>query len=336
MDGLTLNKHDQARQRWKNDQMLVNLAAQRFFLQLGFTDLLLGMIFNALKSEDLYDNALIIVTADHGLSFHAGQSFRPLDKVNFPDILSVPMFVKLPGQTNGQIRNEYVETIDIVATIADIVGIDIPWGSDGKSMIKSDFSDRVRKTVYTHGKSPITYEIKRLITSPWLDKQLKLFGSNTSLEDLVIKGKYDELIGENIDKFIVNNSSNLIFEVDQLSKFEKVDLDSGFVPLYISGRILNSEFNNDFPLNLAFVLNGRIKVVSRTTSVLSKDLEFRVVLPESAIRNGRNKLGIYIIEGNYNKNDLILVKPYELRDSGLSDKKLRRRLLEATDYGVNN
>ena len=52
----------------------------------------------------LYDRALVVVTADHGVSFRAGQKRRPLSDANLQDIAYVPLFVKLPHQKRGRIE----------------------------------------------------------------------------------------------------------------------------------------------------------------------------------------------------------------------------------------
>ena len=42
-----------------------------------------------------------------------------------------PLIVKAPGQTDARIDDSNMQTIDIVPTIADLVGVDIPWDVDG-------------------------------------------------------------------------------------------------------------------------------------------------------------------------------------------------------------
>ena len=39
--------------------------------------------------------------------------------------MSVPLFIKLPGQTEGRIDDRNVESVDILPTIADVLGISI-------------------------------------------------------------------------------------------------------------------------------------------------------------------------------------------------------------------
>ena len=76
---------------------------QRHLLQLEYTDRQLGRP-SAGSSAGAWDSALVVVVADHGVSFRAGEGRRPVTADNLADIVNVPMFVKLPGQRRGRGR----------------------------------------------------------------------------------------------------------------------------------------------------------------------------------------------------------------------------------------
>ena len=59
-------------------------------------------------------------------------------EANFQDILSVPLIIKAPYQKKGQVSDRYVETIDIVPTIADILEVRVPWPTDGMSAMGTE------------------------------------------------------------------------------------------------------------------------------------------------------------------------------------------------------
>jgi len=80
---------------WANDEWAVAQIYQRHLLQVRYVDRLVGDMVLHLKQEGLWDRALVVVTADHGVSFRAGSPFKEVDASNVADIMSVPLFIKL-------------------------------------------------------------------------------------------------------------------------------------------------------------------------------------------------------------------------------------------------
>ena len=111
---------------WVGDPELAIQAHQRHLLQVGYTDLALGRILDRLEETGLYDESLVIVAADHGVSFRPHGERRRIEEGNMEEIAFVPLFVKPPGQTQGRIDDRHARTIDIVPTIADILGVEVP------------------------------------------------------------------------------------------------------------------------------------------------------------------------------------------------------------------
>ena len=91
---------------WNPNQAAVDQYWQRHLLQLGYADRVLGRLLDRLHATGLYDQAVLVVTADHGVSFRAGQKRRPLSQANREDIAYVPLFVKAPGQRRGRVVAE--------------------------------------------------------------------------------------------------------------------------------------------------------------------------------------------------------------------------------------
>ena len=120
---------------WVRDNALVTLAFQRHLLQVGLADRLMGRLLQELMATGLYDRSLIVVVSDHGTSFRPGGRRRAATEMNFPDILSVSLLIKAPHQQEGRISNRHIEIIDIVPTISDILGVSVPWPTDGASAL---------------------------------------------------------------------------------------------------------------------------------------------------------------------------------------------------------
>ena len=106
-----------------HDEFLTRHNEQRYLLQLGFTDRLLGRLLRQLKREGIYDDTLIVATADHGIAFQSGvQTRRSVSQSNVEELTPVPMFVKRPRQRRGRISDAYARTLDVTPTIADVLG----------------------------------------------------------------------------------------------------------------------------------------------------------------------------------------------------------------------
>ena len=121
---------------WSNDDWLPEQAEQRFFLQLGYADHALGLVLDRLRATRLYDRALVVVTADHGVSFRPGNSAPEHHRRNLVDIAFMPLFIKLPKQKRGRIDDGFAQTIDILPTIAAALHTRLPWHADGKPLIR--------------------------------------------------------------------------------------------------------------------------------------------------------------------------------------------------------
>lgn len=131
---------------WGTDAEIVARNEHRYLKQLTFVDHFVGQLLDRLQEVGLLDECLLIVTADHGVSFRPGHSRRVPDKDNLSDLLSVPLFIKLPGQKSGNISDSNVESVDILPTIAEVMGMELTEPVDGISV--SLKTRRSRKTLY--------------------------------------------------------------------------------------------------------------------------------------------------------------------------------------------
>jgi hypothetical protein len=104
---------------------------QRHLLQVAYTDKLLGTVIDRLKRQGLWDTSLVVLTGDHGEGFTSGNQARVLGAGNAADLMWVPMFLKAPGQTKGRVDDRNWEHVDLVPTLADMVGLTVPWKVDG-------------------------------------------------------------------------------------------------------------------------------------------------------------------------------------------------------------
>ncbi|GBD45904.1 hypothetical protein HRbin41_00723 [bacterium HR41] len=111
--------------RWGSDRALVDQQKQRFLFQTGATDTVLARIVKRLKELGIWDRALVIVTADHGVAFRPRYGRREPFPRTFADIAGVPLFVKAPFQRRGLVSTAAASTIDIAPTVLHAAGLSI-------------------------------------------------------------------------------------------------------------------------------------------------------------------------------------------------------------------
>ena len=131
-----------SRQSYK-DQGQVDVLQQRHLLQVGFVDSEIQRLIAHLKKEGLWDKAMVVVTADHGVSFKKDQfDRRKANDTNVDELAPVPLFIKAPGQEKGKVNRENVETTDVLPTMLDILNIKSPEKTDGKSAYSAAVRNR--------------------------------------------------------------------------------------------------------------------------------------------------------------------------------------------------
>ena len=281
--------------RWDSDDWLIAQEFQRHLLQLGFADKLLGDAIGRLETVGLYERSLVIVVGDHGASFRAGEFRRRLSSNNLPDILPVPVIVKLPHQDRGVVSDRNVQVVDIIPTIAEVLDVALPWSVDGRSLFDTSIPDRTELTVFDR-------KAGRLIVAPvgvdmyqTLDRKLSIFGSGARAGGLYWIGEFSQLIGQESGNYPIDYAPDLRIWLDAGYSWQDVDLESEFVPARITGQVdTNTDAREN--LNLAVAINGTIQAVTRTF-VRGQDIWFSAIVPERSFRNGYNSVELFVVSG---------------------------------------
>lgn len=113
----------------------MTLTQQRMLLQLAYTDGLVGQLIDRMQAKGIWDEALVVVSADHGAGLTPGQKSRLLDTANVADLTYVPVFVKTPGQTQGTVDERNAMNTDLLPTIADVLDVELDFKVDGVSLL---------------------------------------------------------------------------------------------------------------------------------------------------------------------------------------------------------
>ena len=277
-------------EEWADDEWVTLQAEQRFFLQLQYTDKLLGDVLDRLREVGLYDDSLVVVTADHGVSFRAGDERRDATDSNAPDILSVPLFVKEPGQRAGKADDAPARTVDVLPTIAQGVGAEIPWKVDGVSLFQDPVPDRPLEVENLRGGGvELTAEEFAEARDEALKDRIGLLGDGTA--SLYEIGPSPELHGRPVEPLLGEDADGEATIVDG-ETIRDYDPASDVTPARIAGDV--SGLDPGEPMAIA--LNGR---VAATTYAYEGDLrtEFAAMVPPSLLVPGDNEVAVLAIDG---------------------------------------
>jgi arylsulfatase A-like enzyme len=91
----------------------------------------IGRVIDWLKAEGQYDDTILVVTADHGEMLGDHHAWG---KGTFYDAAyHTPLIIRAPGCKAGRVEQP-TESVDITPTILTLLGLEVPYLMDGKSL----------------------------------------------------------------------------------------------------------------------------------------------------------------------------------------------------------
>lgn len=267
---------------------------QRHLLQVGFIDRLVGRLLDRLRELGIFDEAVIVITADHGSSFREGQRRRQVRPGNSADILLVPLFVKLPRQRRGETIDRNVQNIDIVPTLASVLSLTPAPRVDGRPLLDADRPAPEEKTYVTrsHARGRLrTIKNWRAVAEASLARKIARFG--TGSERLLFSTPDTRpLPGTPVERYEIREADRVAASIARPERFDAVDTSDRRLPLYVWGTL---EGAGPAPLTLAIAVNG---VIAATTASYRANgvASFGTVLPEGSLRDGANELAVYLVD----------------------------------------
>lgn len=101
-----------------------------------YADYLIGQIFDLLKEQGNYDDTAIIITSDHGENMGELSIYSEHGTADYPTC-HIPFIIKWPGVKPGSSDGELHYSLDLLPTMAELLGVD-PWEKwDGQSYAKT-------------------------------------------------------------------------------------------------------------------------------------------------------------------------------------------------------
>ena len=139
----------------------------RYWGLVSQVDISVGAILDKLESLGLSDNTIVVFTSDHGDMMGA---HRMVAKgVMYEEAVRIPFLLRDPRITTSQrIINERISQIDIVPTLLDLMGREIPGYLQGKSLVPALEQDEFpAEDIFIEWNSHIDYRVRE-----WADREV--------------------------------------------------------------------------------------------------------------------------------------------------------------------
>ncbi len=264
--------------RWPTDPTVASSAWQRHLLQTGFVDRLLSRLIAKLKANGTFDRTLLVVVADHGAAFRAGDESRVVTQRNIGEIAPVPMLVKAPRQRRGAIDDSDVETTDVLPTIARHLDARVPWRTDG---VAAQTHPRRRTLTVLRQEDGAELRIDRgrleRLREAAVRRRLRVlrngpFELGPALAGRAAKG--------------VRRAPGARAVLDSPARYAAIDPGARVLPVNVAGTVEGGRARGR---PVAVAVNGVIVATGRSAVIGGRE-RFAILTPPSALRPGRNRV----------------------------------------------
>ena len=129
---------------------------QTFLYQVGAADAVIKNVLQTLRSSGKWDRTMLVVTADHGISFIPSMpqrhtDFSDMDQAS--DVFRIPTFIKYPGQREASTSDCASTNLDLLPTIIDVTQTKTAWKFAGQSLASGCPARGVREVVSATGET---------------------------------------------------------------------------------------------------------------------------------------------------------------------------------------
>jgi len=101
--------------------------------EIAYTDHCIGQVIEKLKSLDLYDSTLLIITGDHGEALGEREEMGHGYYI-YQESVHVPLIIKLPGQQTAKTVSGVAGLVDLTPTVCSLLGVETPQHIQGRNL----------------------------------------------------------------------------------------------------------------------------------------------------------------------------------------------------------
>ena len=283
---------------WYEPQAVPDRQLQAYMVQLEYVDKLIGDFLTRMDEQNLWDDSIVVVTADHGVSFWAGQQRRWSSPDNFEDLARVPLFIHLPDQTPGQVSDRNVEGVDVLPTILDDLGVDnTTIDFEGTSLLDEGAPERPVKLMWPYGSGGSPREFD----GAWPGKLrlqehiVDIFGTPSGEVDPWAMGPYRNLVGTEVSDAEVGPDASATVTLIDGARYNDMNPDIAHpyatAPASVTGSLPQGT-DVVVAANGVIVGSGNV-IVDRSENPLISPM----VRPDRFDR-GKNTIAFYTVDGD--------------------------------------
>ena len=272
---------------WGEDRWLVAQGYQRHLLQTQLADKLVAALLVKLRRTGLLDEALLVVTADHGIAWGRGKAKRLPRRSTIGALGWVPLFVKAPGQREAVVSDAPAQTVDVLPTIAGHLDAATWPDVDGVSLMDEHPPRRERWIVDVPAPSG-TRLLRRAIEK----KYDLLAGPDGAVDPWSVAPRgAATLLGERVRDAALAEPGEATFRAAALDRLAGAENASFTFPAFFQGTLERAA-----PRSLVAVsVNGRIVAVTRSYEQNGL-VWFGALLPPDAFTDGTDRVRLFLVE----------------------------------------
>lgn len=289
---------------WGEEVEPARRAQVRHLMQVELVDAFVGRLVRTLKESGRWDSTILILTGDHGVSYRPGNPRRAISRENLCDIVAVPLLVKLPGQASGGASDANAESIDVLPTILDALGVAAPWPMDGRPL-SGDGAERatkkligpywgaLEKDVFPDG-GPVTMASRLDPACLGVERKIELVGAGADRRKLHAPGAFAPLIGRRVAELPrAPARTDVRATLADAAAFAHVAPDAVAVPCTIRAEIAAAAETQGY---VAVAIGGVVRAVTPIEPVRAGGARIVATVDEDSFVPGRNVVELFLVE----------------------------------------
>lgn len=115
---------------------------ERYRASLAYVNGVIARLFADMKSAGLWDDTIVVLTADHGEAFGLHPGVYNHSSHVYEDTIRIPLVVKVPGLDRGHAVARPGTNVDFAPTLLGLLGLEAPAAWEGQDLLSGAYRAR--------------------------------------------------------------------------------------------------------------------------------------------------------------------------------------------------